>query len=144
MLANPDDINDLTHDIIGGAIYMHRKVGGPGLLESTYCVCFIAELKSRGHTVRRSVPVPIVYRGVTIEAAYRIDILVDDRVIVELKTVERIHPIHVAQLLTYLRLANRRVGLLINFNVPLLKDGIKRVINPRPPIDDWTDIALTP
>ena len=138
MLTNPDDINDLTHDIIGGAIYMHRKLGGPGLLESTYSVCFIAELKSRGHTVERSVPVPIVYRRVAIEAAYWIDILVDDRVIVELKCVERIHPVHVAQLLTYLRLANRRVGLLINFNVLLLKDGIKRVINTRPPIDDVT------
>ena len=141
MLTNPDDINNLTHDIIGGAIYMHRKLGGPGLLESTYSVCLVAELKSRGHTVDRNVPVPIVYRGIRIEAAYWIDILVDNRVIVELKSVERFHAVHVAQMLTYLRLTNRRVGLLINFNVQVLKDGIRRVINAKPPIDD--EVART-
>jgi GxxExxY protein len=136
MLTNPDDINDLTHDIIGGAIHVHRQLGGPGLLESAYSVCLGVELQSRGHAVERNVPVPLVYRGIRVEAAYWIDIFVDNRVIIELKSVEKLHAVHVAQMLTYLRLTNRRVGLLINFNEQVLKDGIKRVINTRLPAED--------
>jgi GxxExxY protein len=131
MLTNPGDTNHLTHDIIGCAMRVHQ-VFGSGLLETTYAVCVEIELKRRGHTVRRNVPVPIVYHGTRIENAYWIDMLVDDRVIVELKCVEKLHFVHKAQLLTYLRLADKPVGLLINFNELVLKDGIRRVINP-----DW-------
>ena len=129
VLTNPGDINHLTHDIIGCAMRVHQ-VFGSGLLERTYAVCVEIELNLRGHTVRRNVPVAIVYHGTRIENAYWIDMLVDDRVIVELKCVEKLHFVHKAQLLTYLRLAQKPVGLLINFNEQVLKDGIKRVINP--------------
>ena len=129
MLTNPGNLNQLTHDIIGCGMRVHRAFGS-GLLESTYEVCFEIELKLRGHTVKRKVPVPIVYQGTRIERAYWIDMLVDDLVIVELKCVENLLFVHKAQLLTYLRLANKPVGLLINFNEQVLKDGIKRVINP--------------
>ena len=129
MLTNPADINRLTHDIIGGAMRVHRVVGR-GVLESACGICLDVELTLRGHTVKRNVPVPLVYRGTRIEKAYWMDMLVDDRVVVELKCVERLLFVHKAQLLTYLRLANKPVGLLINFNEEVLKDGIKRVVNP--------------
>ena len=137
MLTDPDDCNQLTHDIIGGVIEVHRRFG-PGLLESTYSTCLRIELEARGHTVSVRVPVALEYRGVRIDAAYWIDMLVDDRVILELKAVEALAPVHTAQMLTYLRLTGRVVGLLINFNVPVAKDGIKRIVNragrtPAPP-----------
>ncbi len=128
MLTDPDDCNQLTHDIIGGVIEVHRRFG-PGLLESTYSTCLRIELEARGHTVSVRVPVALEYRGVRIDAAYWIDMLVDDRVILELKAVEALAPVHTAQMLTYLRLTGRVVGLLINFNVPVAKDGIKRIVN---------------
>jgi len=130
MLTNPSDLNDLTRDIIGSAIHVHRELG-PGLLESAYSACLATELRLRHHDVGVKIPVPLVYREVRIETAYWLDMLVDDRVIVELKSVEQLAPIHQAQLLTYLRLAARPVGLLINFNEPVLKNGVKRVINPK-------------
>jgi GxxExxY protein len=129
MLTNPDDINALTHDIIGSAIRVHQ-VFGSGLLESANATCLEIELRRRGHSVRRNVPVHLVYEGVRVENAYWIDMIVDDRVVVELKCVEKLAHVHRAQLLTYLRLANKPVGLLINFNEAVLKDGIRRVINP--------------
>ena len=129
MLTNPDDINQLTHDIIGGAICVHQAVG-PGVLESACAVCLEVELTLRGHSVKRNVPVPLVYRGTRVENAYWIDMIVDDRVVIELKCVEKLLFVHRAQLLTYLRLARKPVGLLINFNEQVLKDGIRRVINP--------------
>jgi len=128
MLTDPDDCNQLTHDIIGGVIEVHRRFG-PGLLESTYSTCLRIELEARGHTVSVRVPVALEYRGVRIDAAYWIDMLVDDRVILELKAVEALAPVHTAQMLTYLRLTGRVIGLLINFNVPIVKDGIKRIVN---------------
>ena len=128
MLTDPDDCNQLTHDIIGGVIEVHRRFG-PGLLESTYSTCLRIELEARGHTVSVRVPVALEYRGVRIDAAYWIDMLVDDRVILELKAVEALAPVHTAQMLTYLRLTGRVVGLLINFNVAVAKDGIKRIVN---------------
>ena len=128
MLTNPSDLNDLTRDIIGSAIHVHRELG-PGLLESAYSTCLATELRLRHHDVGVKIPVPLVYREVRIETAYWLDMLVDDRVIVELKSVEQLAPIHQAQLLTYLRLAARPVGLLINFNELVLKNGVKRVIN---------------
>ena len=128
MLTNPGDLNELTHDIIGSAIQVHRELG-PGLLEGTYSVCLTAELRSRGHSVDRNVAIAIVYREVKIDNAYRIDMVVDGRVVVELKSVDKLHPVHRAQMLTYLRLAGHPVGLLINFNEQVLRDGIKRVLN---------------
>jgi GxxExxY protein len=128
MLANPGELNALTHDIIGSAIRVHQTLG-PGLLESAYAACLEVELRFRRHRVAMKVPVPLVYRDLTLEVAYWIDMVVDDLVVVELKSVDKLAAVHKMQLLTYLRLASRPVGLLINFNEQVLKDGVKRVIN---------------
>lgn len=117
--------NDLTNRIIGAAIEVH-KVLGPGLLESAYQVCLEHESKLRSIPFERLVDLPLNYKGIHLEAGYVIDLIYDKRVIVELKAVERVIPVHEAQLLTYMRLTGTRVGLLINFNVPVLKDGIYR------------------
>lgn len=122
------ELNDLTEKIIGCAIKVHRVLG-PGLLESAYEVCLVHELIKAGLKAERQVKVPIFYDGFKLDADYFIDILVDDMVVLELKSVEHLLPIHEAQLLTYLKLANKKLGLLINFNVTLLKNGIKRRIN---------------
>ena len=122
------ELNDLTEKIIGCAIKVHRVLG-PGLLESAYEVCLFHELAKAGLKAERQVKVPIVYDGLILEADYFIDILVEDTVVLELKSVEHVLPIHEAQLLTYLKLADKKLGLLINFNVTLLKNGIKRRIN---------------
>ena len=119
---------DLTGRIIGAAIEVHRHLG-PGLLESAYEACLAFELSQRGIPAQRQLQLPVRYKDTDIEVGYRIDLLVDDQVIVELKSVQALQPIHKAQLLTYLKLANKRYGLLINFNVPVLKDGIRRVVN---------------
>ena len=116
---------DLTEVVIGAAIEVHRVLG-PGLLESAYEECLCYELSRRDVRFERQVPLPVVYKEVRLDCGYRIDILVADTVVLEPKCVEKILPIHEAQLLTYLRLANKRVGLLLNFNVPVLRDGIKR------------------
>ena len=115
---------------IEAAIAVHSALG-PGLLESAYEACLAHELRSRGLIVLTQVALPILYRGLAIDAGYRLDLLVNSTVIVELKTVKKILPIHEAQLLSYLRLSGHHVGLLINFHVPLLKDGIKRMLNDR-------------
>ncbi len=119
--------SELTHDIIEAAIEVHRALG-PGLLESAYHCCLRHELSARGMSVEAEVPIPIIYKGVHLDAGYRIDLLIEKSVIVEIKSIEQLLPIHEAQLLTYLKLTEVRVGLLMNFNVPLLKDGIKRRI----------------
>jgi len=111
--------------LIGAAIEVHRHLG-PGLLEGAYEECLCRELDLRGIPYLRQHPVDIEYKGATVERAYRIDVFVAELVVVELKSVERLDPIHEAQLLTYLRLTNRWLGLLMNFNVPVLRDGIKR------------------
>lgn len=129
MLTDPAGTNDLTHDIIGCSIKVHRALG-PGLLESAYEPCLALELTESGHVVEVRKPVPLVYRGIKLENCYSLDMMVDGRVIVELKSVEAFAPIHDAQMLTYLRLTRCPVGLLINFNVRVLKDGIRRIINP--------------
>jgi GxxExxY protein len=120
-------LSDLTERIIGAAIEVHRSLG-PGLLESAYEACLAVELRERGLFVEEQVMVPVVYKGRPIEAAYRIDLLVEKSVVVELKSVDEVTPVHEAQLITYLKLANKKVGLLINFNVELLKNGITRRI----------------
>ena len=120
-------LNELTHEVIGAAIEVHRKIG-PGLLESAYRKCLGRELFLRGIKFEKEYPLPLEYKGIRLEAGYRPDILVDGRVIVEVKSVQALAPIHDAQLLTYLRLGGWRLGLLINFNVLVLKDGIHRRI----------------
>jgi GxxExxY protein len=122
------ELNDLTEKIIGCAIKVHRALG-PGLIESVYEVCLIHELFKSGLRVESQVPVPILYDGLRLSADLKLDIIVENTVVVELKSVAALLPIHEAQLLTYLRLANKKIGLLINFNVTLLKDGIKRRVN---------------
>ena len=116
---------ELTEQVIGAAIEVHRELG-PGLLESAYAACLCRELELRGLVFEHEKPMPVECKGMRFDCGYRIDILVDDRVIVELKAVDELAPVHEAQLLTYLRLSGVRVGLLINFNVPVLKDGIRR------------------
>ena len=116
----------ITESVIGAAIEVHRVLG-PGLLESTYEQCLAYELGEAGISVRRQVPLPLRYKGFELECGYRIDLVVNETVILELKTVESLLPIHEAQLLTYMRLSSMKTGLLINFNVSLLKHGIKRM-----------------
>ena len=116
---------ELTEAIIGAAIEVHRELG-PGLLESAYEECLCFELCERGHKVDRQVPMGLTYKGIELECGYRLDLLVDDKVLVELKAIEKILPIHEAQLMTYLRLSGHRTGLILNFNVKQLKDGITR------------------
>ena len=117
--------NELTHAIIGAAIEVHRALG-PGLLESAYEECLARELSLRGLQFERQKPVPVVYKEVKLDCGYRLDFLVEGKVVIELKAVEALAPIHDAIVLTYLRLSGCRLGLLINFHVPVLKDGVRR------------------
>jgi len=121
------DINHLTGQIIGAAIEIHKELG-PGLLESAYEECLCHEFNLRKISYKRQQSLPIEYKGIKLDCGYRIDIIVKDLVILELKSVDRLQPIHDAQLLTYLKLTGLKVGLLINFNVSVLKQGIKRLI----------------
>ncbi|MFW5454537.1 GxxExxY protein [Thioalkalivibrio sulfidiphilus] len=120
--------NDIARICIGAAIEVHRVLG-PGLLESAYHQCLCEELRHRGMTFETEVPLALRYRNEVVGCAYRIDLLVENSVLIELKSVEQLMPLHAMQLLTYLRLANRKLGLLINFNTRVLKTGIKRVVN---------------
>jgi GxxExxY protein len=122
------DINQVSGAIIDSAMKVHSALG-PGLLESAYEACLMYELRKRNLLAASQVSLPVIYDEVKIDAGYRIDLLVENTVIVELKTVERILPVHQSQLLSYLRLSNKHLGLLINFNVLHLRDGIKRVVN---------------
>ena len=117
----------IARKIVGAAYAVHSALG-PGLLESVYEVCFCHELAKHGLSYRRQVVVPIVYDGITFDEGLRLDVLVEERIICELKAVETMHPVFMAQMLTYLKLTGKRLGFLINFNVPLIKQGIKRVI----------------
>lgn len=119
---------ELTHQIIGAAIEVHRALG-PGLLESAYEECLARELTVRAIPFDRQRPLPLVYKDVKLECGYRVDLLVDGRVVVELKAVESLAPIHDAIVLTYLRLSGCKIGLLVNFNTAVLKDGIRRLVN---------------
>jgi GxxExxY protein len=123
------ELNRLSFKVIEAAMRVHSELG-PGLLESVYSSCMLVELREMKLDVKSEVPLPVFYRGKKIaEDGFRLDLLVEDRIIVELKSLENIQPVHKKQLLTYLRLANRPLGLLINFNETLLKDGITRIIN---------------
>ncbi len=121
-------LNQITETVIGAAIQVH-KVLGPGLLESAYEACLAFELTDRGLSIAQQKPLPVIYRNVNIDCAYRMDLVVEDCVVIEIKSVDMILPIHKAQLLSYLKLSGYPIGLLINFNVSLLKDGIIRLAN---------------
>ena len=127
-MANFEDINDLTGIVIGAAIEVHQVLG-PGLLESAYEECLCHELKLRDIQFERQVDLPLEYKGTKLDCAYRMDVIADSQLILELKACTNLEPIHQARLLTYLKLTGIKVGLLINFNVPILKQGIKRLAN---------------
>ncbi len=120
-------IDEITENIIGAAIAVHKTLG-PGLLGSTYEACLIFELKERKLKLVRQKNLPVQYKGIKLDSGYRIDLLVEDQVVVEIKASEKIMPVHEAQLLSYLRLSGCKVGLLINFNVKVLKNGIRRIV----------------
>lgn len=117
----------LTDQVIGCAVEVHRHLG-PGLLESVYSKCLAQELRLQKIQFDKEAPLPICYKGIILEDAYRVDFLIEDRLILELKSVEEISPLHMAQLLSYLKLSQKSTGLILNFNVPLLKQGIKRLV----------------
>ena len=121
------ELNQITHEILDSAYKVHTALG-PGLLESAYRTCLAYELRKKGLKVEEEKPVPIVYEEVKLECGYRMDLLVEDEVVVELKTVDSFTDVHFAQILTYLRFGEKKVGLLINFNVKSLKNGIKRFV----------------
>ena len=128
MLVDDARLNHVTGSIIGGAIEVHR-VMGPGLLESPYIPCLEYELAEHGLSYVRQQPISLTYKTLRLDAIYKLDLVVEDTVIVEVKCVETLAPVHKAQLLTYMRLAKKPAGLLINFNVPRLMDGVKRLLN---------------
>lgn len=127
-MTERERLNKITEAIIGAAIQVHRVLG-PGLLESAYVACLAYELGKKGFAVEQQKPVPLVYEQVKLECGYRMDLLVEGSVVVEVKSVEALAPIHEAQTLSYLRLSGCKLALLINFNVVVLKDGIRRFIN---------------
>jgi len=131
MSEESERLNRITEDIIGAAIEVHRAIG-PGLLESAYEACLAFELLERNRKVAKQVTLPLVYKSVKLDCGYRLDLLVDDLVIVELKAVDALNDVHKAQLLSYLKISGLNVGLLINFNVKMLKHGIVRVLNNLP------------
>ena len=123
----PSEVETVATATVDAAYKVHRTLG-PGLLESVYELCLAHELRKRGLEVRTQLQLPIIYEDITIDSGLRPDILIADVLVVEVKAVERIHPVHQAQLLTYLKLMRKRLGLLINFNVPVISQGIKRMI----------------
>ena len=128
MTLHCEKLDRVTGDVVDAAITVHTALG-PGLLESVYVACLAHELRERGRNVLVQTPLPVVYRDTRLEVGYRLDLLVEHAVPVEVKAVAKLLPIHEAQLLSYLRLGGHRVGLLINFHVPRLKDGIRRLMN---------------
>jgi GxxExxY protein len=126
-----DRLDHITRRIVGAAIEVH-KIIGPGLLESAYQTCLAFELRQLGLNVEEQVPLPVIYKDVKLECGYRMDLVVENAIVVEIKAVEALAPIHDAQLLSYLRLSGKRVGLLMNFHVRVLKDGLKRIVNEFP------------
>jgi GxxExxY protein len=125
--ALPSDLEDLATALVDSAFKVHQTLG-PGLLESVYESCVCIELIKRGISYEKQVPMPLVYEGVSVDGGFRLDLLVEQSVVMEIKAVEKLLPIHHSQLLTYLRLANLRLGFLINFNVLMFKEGVKRIV----------------
>lgn len=122
------ELGRITGEIVDAAIKVHMALG-PGLLESAYEACMCVELRRRGLRLRQQLKMPVLYEGLRIDIGYRIDLLVEESVVIEMKAVKRLLPVHEAQLLSYLRLSDRKVGLLLNFHAPLMRDGIKRMVN---------------
>ena len=131
MPINLRQVDEITDVVIGAAIKVHKALG-PGLLETAYEACLVFELRGLGRTIETEKRVPVVYGPVRIDCGYKIDILVDDLVVVEVKSVRELAPIHTAQILTYLKITGSPAGLLLNFNVPVLKQGIRRLLNASP------------
>jgi len=131
VMQTAGELNAVTEQIIGAAMEVHRAIG-PGLLESAYEVCLVYELRERGFRVEQQKALPVVYRGVQLDCGYRLDMVVNECVIVEVKAVDKLTTVHEAQLLSYLRLLNYRVGLLLNFHCTLLKNGIRRIVKDFP------------
>jgi len=131
-LSNKSDMtvteNEISKIVVEESIYIHKSVG-PGLLESAYVHCLAYRLIKRGLNVRREVPVPLIFEAIKLECGYRADIVIDHKVVIEVKSITAIAPIHLAQILTYLRLLNLKLGIVLNFNSELMKDGIRRVVN---------------
>ncbi len=123
-----EELNRLSEHVIGAAMEVHKELG-PGLLESAYEACLAHELELRGLAFERQKAFPVRYKNLTVKLGYRLDLLVEGELVVELKAIESVEPVHKAQLLSYLKLMDRRLGLLINFNVKLLKQGIRRIVN---------------
>ena len=130
-MEQKDRLDQITRRIIGAAIRVHTGLG-PGLLESAYQACLAFELRADGFSVEEQKPLPVVYRNVKLDCGYRLDLLVEDEIVVEIKALEQLAPIHDAQLLSYLRISGKRVGLLITFHVRVLKNGLKRIVNEFP------------
>ena len=131
MISTKNDVDELNHlssETIGAAIEVHRNLG-PGLLESAYESCLSWELRQRGFDVEKQVPVPIRYKGLTLDEGYRIDLLVEGKLLLELKSIDKVQPIHMAQVLTYLKMTGLKMALILNFNVLLMRSGIKRIVN---------------
>ncbi|MFN3404784.1 MAG: GxxExxY protein [Cytophagaceae bacterium] len=120
--------NDLSYEVIGIALDLHRNLG-PGLLESAYQAALVYDLIESGFNVRKEVPIPFMYKNVSMGIGYKMDILVEEKLIIEVKSIEILAPVHFTQLQTYLKLSNKKLGLLINFNSKMLKDGIHRIVN---------------
>jgi GxxExxY protein len=120
--------NEISNKVIGIAIEVHRSLG-PGLLESAYKECLYFKLRQKGLKVEKEKPMPLIYEDVNLDCGYRIDLLVENKIVIEIKSVEALNDVHTAQILTYMKLGAYKLGLLINFNVFLLKDGIKRIVN---------------
>jgi GxxExxY protein len=131
VMQSAGQLNAVTEQIIGAAMEVHRAIG-PGLLESAYEACLVYELRERGFRVEQQKPLPVVYKGVQLDCGYRLDMVVNECVIVEIKAVEKLTTVHEAQLLSYLRLLDYRVGLLLNFHCTMLKNGIRRIVNDFP------------
>jgi GxxExxY protein len=128
LTAERDRLNALAHRVIGAAIRVHKEIG-PGMLESAYEACLMFELLGERLDVERQTPIPIVYRGHRLDCGYRIDLIVNGELVVEVKAIERVAAVHIAQMRSYLGFSHRKLGLVINFNVKWLKDGITRVVN---------------
>ena len=125
---NQEELNRISGQVIDSAIEVHSHLG-PGLLESAYQACLTQELRTRGLAVRCQLHLPLLYKGMRLDLGYRLDMLIDEAVVVETKSVEKLLPVHEAQLLSYLKLSNKRLGLILNFKTALMKDGIKRMVN---------------
>ncbi|HWZ84112.1 MAG TPA: GxxExxY protein [Terriglobales bacterium] len=131
VMPTATQLNAVTEQIIGAAMEVHRTIG-PGLLESAYEACLAHELRERGFRVEQQKPLPVIYKGVRLDCGYRLDMVINESVIVEIKAVEKLTTVHDAQLLSYLRLLDCRVGLLLNFHCTMLKNGIRRIVNDFP------------